>query len=111
MIGLPKLGASANLTLRAITAWNTCVPKKLLKSVATCRDSVVRSSNIVRRIPSISKLEFNVLRIRIRVSSNSETPSKARYSHWMGTRTELAQTKAFKVNKSKAGGQSRITKR
>lgn len=49
---------------------------------------------------------FSVLRIRIRVSSSSVTPSRARYSHCIGTRTESLATRAFKVRRSNAGGQS-----
>src|SRR5207253_5648025 len=93
-------------------AWNYAFEdlrsKKLRKSVATWRESEVRSSYMVSRIPSISRLGFSVRRMRIRVSSNSETPSSAKYSHWMGTKTAPAATRAFKVNKSKAGGQSRM---
>ena len=83
MIGFPKLGA---LSRKPYIARNNALKdlppqRKLRKSVATCLDKVVRSSNIVRRIPSISRLGFKVLRIRIKVSSSSGTPSNAKYSH------------------------------
>ena len=47
-----------------------------------------------------------VRRRRISVSRSSDTPSNARYSHWIGTRTESAAARAFKVSKSSDGGQS-----
>ena len=47
-----------------------------------------------------------VRRRRISVSSSSDTPSSARYSHWIGTRTESLAARAFRVSKSRAGGQS-----
>ena len=84
----------------------TWAPKKLRKSAATCLDSVVLSSYIVRRIPSIARAGFRVRRSRIKVSRSSETPSSARYSHWIGTRTESLAAKALIVSKSSAGGQS-----
>ena len=45
-------------------------------------------------------------RIRISVSRSSDTPSSARYSHWIGTRTESLAARAFSVSRSRAGGQS-----
>ena len=33
-------------------------------------------------------------------------PSRAKNSHWMGTRTESEATRAFSVSRSSAGGQS-----
>jgi hypothetical protein len=103
---MPWLGASAKRTFLGITLSNTCAPKKLLRSAATCLDRVVRSSYIVRRIPSIASDGLIVRRSRIRVSSSSETPSSARYSHWMGTRTESLAASAFTVSRSSEGGQS-----
>src|SRR6266571_3556977 len=47
MMGFPKLGASARRTLRGIKLLKIWVPKKLRRSVATCRESVVRSSYTV----------------------------------------------------------------
>src|SRR6266699_3260274 len=53
-MGLPWLGASASLTLRGIKVLNTWSPKKSLRSSRTWRERLVRSSNIVNRIPSIA---------------------------------------------------------
>jgi len=89
-----------------MTASKTCEPKKLLKSAATCLERVVRSSYIVRRMPSIARDGFIVRLRRMRVSRSSETPSSAKYSHWIGMRTESAAAKALSVSKSSAGGQS-----
>ena len=47
-----------------------------------------------------------VRRKRINVSRSSDTPSIARYSHWMGTITASAAAKAFNVKRSSDGGQS-----
>lgn len=84
-------------------------PKKLRRSAATCRERVVRSSYMVSRIPSIAKAALSVRRTRMSVSRSSETPSKARYSHWMGMRTESLAVRALSVSRSSAGGQSRRT--
>ena len=57
----------------------------------TWRDSVVRSSYIVRTMPSMARFWIQtVRRIRIRVSSSSETPSSAKYSHWIGIKDGVA---------------------
>src|ERR1019366_7256637 len=45
-------------------------------------------------------------RIRSMVSMSSDTPSRAKNSHWMGTRTESAAMSALRVSRSRAGGQS-----
>jgi hypothetical protein len=89
-----------------MTASKTCEPKKLLKSAATCLDRVVLSSYIVRRMPSIASDGFTVRLKRMSVSKSSDTPSSARYSHWIGIRTESAAARALRVRRSSAGGQS-----
>ena len=48
----------------------------------------------------------NESRIRSMVSISSEMPSRAKNSHWIGTSTESAAIRAFRVNRSSAGGQS-----
>jgi len=110
MTGIPWLGASARRTFLGITLSNTWEPKKLRRSAATCFERVVRSSYMVRRIPSIARDGLIVWRMRISVSSSSDTPSIARYSHWIGTRTESLAASAFRVRRSKDGGQSIRTK-
>ena len=45
-------------------------------------------------------------RIRSMVSMSCEMPSRAKNSHWIGISTESAATKAFRVSRSRAGGQS-----
>jgi hypothetical protein len=52
---------------------------------------------------------FMVRRSRIRVSKSSETPSRAKYSHWIGTKTESLAAKALIVRRSREGGQSSST--
>ena len=111
MIGFPWLGASASRTFLGITVEKTCAPKKLRRSEATWRESVVRSSYMVNRMPSTAKSGFSVLRILISVSRSSETPSSAKYSHCIGIKTESLATKALSVTRSSAGGQSSMTKR
>jgi hypothetical protein len=104
--GFPWLGASASRTFLGIIVSNTCDPKKLRRSEATCFDSVVRSSYIVKRIPSIASDGLIVRRSLISVSSSSDTPSSARYSHWIGIRTESLAASALMARRSSAGGQS-----
>ena len=48
-------GSFGKPTFLGITLSKTWVPKKLLRSAATCFEKVVRSSYIVSRIPSISE--------------------------------------------------------
>src|ERR1039457_5396399 len=99
----PWLGASAKRMLRGITVWKTFSRKKSLRSLATWRVRFVRSSNIVSRMPSISRGCSNDSRMRWMVSINSEMPSRAKNSHWMGTRTESAAIRAFRVSRLSAG--------
>jgi hypothetical protein len=106
MTGIPWLGASASRTFRGITLSNTWEPKKPLRSAATCFESVVRSSYMVKSMPSITSAGLIVRRRRINVSRSSETPSKAKYSHCIGTRTESLAASAFSVKRSREGGQS-----
>src|SRR5438034_8834618 len=73
MMGLPKLGASAKRTLRGMMLLKICCPKKVCRSLATWRESVVRSSYMVRRMPSISRFGFKVRRMRISVRSEEHT--------------------------------------
>jgi hypothetical protein len=103
---MPWLGASASRTFLGITLSKTCAPKKLLRSAATCFDRVVRSSYIVRRIPSIASDGLIARRRRASVSRSSETPSRARNSHWTGTSTESLAASALTVRTSSDGGQS-----
>jgi hypothetical protein len=103
---MPWLGASASRTFLGITVSNTCPPKKLRRSAATCLDSVVRSSYIVRRMPSTARAGLIVRRMRKSVSRSSDTPSIARNSHWMGTKTESLAASALSVRRSSVGGQS-----
>ena len=106
MTGMPWLGASARRTFLGITLSNTCAPKKLRRSAATCLESVVRSSYIVNRMPSIARDGLMERRSRARVSRSSDTPSSARNSHWTGTRIESLAASAFTVRMSRDGGQS-----
>src|SRR5213595_3068533 len=55
-MGLPKLGASASRTLRGMMLLKICGPKNVRKSLATWRQSVVRSSYIFTEILSTPKL-------------------------------------------------------
>jgi hypothetical protein len=84
----------------------TCAPKKLRRSADTCFESVVRSSYIVNRIPSMASDGLIVRRMRMSVSRSSETPSIARNSHCIGISTESLAARAFKVSRSRVGGQS-----
>src|ERR1019366_7215409 len=61
---------------------------------------------MVRRIPSMARGCWKESRIRSMVSMSSETPSRAKNSHWMGTSTESAAMRALSVRRSRAGGQS-----
>src|SRR5262249_45901119 len=62
--GFPKDGASARRTLLGITVSNTFFPRCLRMSSVTCRDRLVRSSYIVKTIPSKRTAGLNALRIR-----------------------------------------------
>src|SRR5262249_9395437 len=106
MIGLPWLGASASLTLRGITVEKTWAPRKSRRSDTTWFERLVRSSYIVNRKPSIVRLWLRFRRILTNVSQSSVTPSRAKYSHWIGTRTEFAADKALRVSRPRLGGQS-----
>src|SRR5215470_17749561 len=93
-----------------INVLKTCPPKKSRRSCATWLLKLVRSSYMVSRIPSTASAGLRFRLIRINVSKSSETPSKAKYSHWIGMRIDCAATKAFTVNKSRDGGQSKRMK-
>ena len=80
--------------------------EEIFRSSATWRARVVRSSNMVRRIPSILRVCWKESRIRSSVTKSSEMPSKAKNSHWMGISTESAASRSFSVRRSSAGGQS-----
>jgi len=58
--------------------------KNSLRSAATWRVRFVRSSYMVRSIPSTCSGCWKASRIRSMVSISSETPSNAKNSHWMG---------------------------
>ena len=66
-------------------------------------DRVSRSSYIVSTMPSISRLGFSVRRIRMSVSSSSENPSSARYSHWMGTDYCIGSNECIECQKIECG--------
>ena len=75
-------------------------------SSTTCRARLVRSSNMVKTIPSIASSGLNESRTRSTVSRSSERPSSAKYSVWIGTSTESAADRALTVRSDSDGGQS-----
>ena len=93
--------------LRGTVVAHTFSPKNRFSSAVTCWARFVRSLNMVSRTPSISSVGLKLDRIRSTVSSNSLIPSRAKYSACIGIKTVSAATSAFRVSKSRAGGQSR----
>ena len=75
-------------------------------SSTTWLESLKRASYIVSNKPSISKLGLKVFCTLLIVLRSLPNPSKAKYSHWIGTITELAAVRAFKVISPNDGAQS-----
>ena len=77
----PKLGASAKRMLLGMTVLKTSPWKKSLRSDETWRARLVRSSNIVKRMPSTDRDGCRLSRRRSMVSMSCEIPSSAKNSH------------------------------
>ena len=106
MIGFPKEGASASLTVRGMIELKIKGPRVLRTSSTTCLDRFVRSSYIVSTIPSMCRSGLKNVRTSSSVRSKSGIPSMQKNSHWTGIRIESAAARALMVRNPSEGGQS-----
>ena len=75
-------------------------------SSATWFDNRSLVSYIVKRSPSISNSIFNLCWIILIVFKSFASPSRAKYSHWIGTITLWDAVRALTVSNPREGGQS-----
>ena len=86
---------------------NTRSPKCFRISSRTCRERFVRSSHIVATTPARSRRGFRLSFTRSIVARSSDTPSSAKYSHWIGRRTPVRRRERVHASGSPATAGSR----
>ena len=106
MIGSPATDVSGKRTVRVITESKTVSPKTSMTRDITSRLCEVRRSNIVTKMPRISRLKFNRSRTFSTVSVSSARPRSEKNSHSIGISTPCAQASALTVSSPSEGWQS-----
>ena len=107
---MPWLGASARRTLRGTRVRNTVSPKCWVSSLLTALARLLRTSYMVRMMPSISSAGLSFCFSALMVLISELRPSSAKYSHCIGTMMPSAAAKAFRVSSDSDGGQSMMMK-